>query len=190
MSKKELVANRECGECNLCCISLLIDCPELTKLPGIACENLKKSGGCSIYTKRPPTCQDWYCQWRYIPQLGDQWRPDLKGIMLSNMLEGVPEEYSHKEAFDFKILKDTSIINDQDFINVLAAFIEQGYACFISTGKPGHASTKIFLNDYLMPALSTKNIDLFKSELLTAIEECINHPKEKMAIKDGKIIRL
>jgi len=190
LNKKELVPGRECGECTLCCIKPTIDCPELKKLSGVRCENLAKTGGCSIYDKRPQTCRDFYCMWRYFPQLGDQWRPDIKGIMLSNMHEGVPDEYADKEAFDFAILTDASIIHDQDFINVLAAFIEQGFPCFISAGKPGHASTKIFLNDYLSSSVSAKNIDLFKNELLKAIEECINHPKEKMQIIDGKIIHL
>ena len=58
MNKKELVPGRECGECTLCCIKPTIDCPELKKLSGVRCENLAKTGGCSIYDKRPQTCRD------------------------------------------------------------------------------------------------------------------------------------
>lgn len=84
MSEAEgyLVAGRECGECAICCTDLLIDDDELKKPAGVRCSNCLASGGCAIYQARPKTCRSFYCLWRRIPDLDDQWRPDRCGIMI------------------------------------------------------------------------------------------------------------
>ena len=38
----ELVAQRNCGECSVCCVSLNVDTKEFQKLPGIPCAHLRK----------------------------------------------------------------------------------------------------------------------------------------------------
>jgi hypothetical protein len=71
-----LVANRECGECTACCVNLRIDEPGLQKKAGIPCPNMTPKGGCKIYSERPSVCRTWHCAWRYMSQLGEEWRPD------------------------------------------------------------------------------------------------------------------
>lgn len=37
--------------------------------------------GCGIYAARPSVCQQFLCGWRLFEELGDDWRPDLSGVM-------------------------------------------------------------------------------------------------------------
>lgn len=188
MSNLSLIPERECGECSVCCNVVSIDDPDLVKLPRIDCANLRPEGGCSIHKTRPEICRNWFCMWRYLPQLNDDWRPDKKGIMVRSTSDDVPDEYADKVAFEFVITGDDGVKNDPGLIDFLGAFISQGYPCFLSIGKPGHTATKTLLNDMLLPAVRMKNLPLFKQELSAAFEQCRSHPKRKMAITDGKIV--
>src|SRR5262245_37176595 len=86
----QLVPNRECGECNVCCKALLIDEPTLQKPPGVLCANWKPARGCGIYDTRPAACRGFFCGWRMMPELGDELRPDRSGILVRMIREHIP----------------------------------------------------------------------------------------------------
>ncbi len=54
--QQETIPGRECGDCNVCCVSLTIDDPELQKVQGYRCKNSVPGKGCVIYQNRPQTC--------------------------------------------------------------------------------------------------------------------------------------
>jgi len=188
MNNQLLIADRECGECTVCCVELTIEDQELVKLPGIKCKNLLKKGGCSIYQNRPNTCKSWYCMWRFLPLLDDQWRPDLKGILISRVFDNIPEKYSDKIALEFSIIGKRSVISDIQFIEVLCGYIVSGFPCFISYGTAGKSSRKQMLNDLLLPAIENRDFELIKKKISQAFMNCVKHPKNKMKIKNGKIV--
>lgn len=71
---RQPVPERECGDCSECCI--------VHGMPGgsTPCRYLAEGGGCGIYNRRPATCADWFCEWRY--GLGnDEDRPDKIGAV-------------------------------------------------------------------------------------------------------------
>jgi len=72
---------RECGDCQACCIAPYIDDPELKKGAFEDCRNLCETG-CSIYQNRPQTCRAFECGW-LLGAMDDDWRPDKSGIMLT-----------------------------------------------------------------------------------------------------------
>ena len=74
--KDQLVPNRDCGGCTVCCKDLAINEPDLKKVRGVLCEHCAKDSGCAIYETRPGICRTWFCGWRLLPQLDDGWRPD------------------------------------------------------------------------------------------------------------------
>ena len=80
MRADELVPGRECGDCRVCCIVPGIDTREAQKDTGSACRNLCGTG-CAIYETRPGACRTFYCAWRALPGLGENWRPDLSGVL-------------------------------------------------------------------------------------------------------------
>lgn len=73
---------RECLDCRSCCEGLLTG-----NARGSWFGNLKKCKyltdiECSIYDKRPSTCQDYYCAW--AQELLPEWmKPSLIGIVVS-----------------------------------------------------------------------------------------------------------
>lgn len=75
--------HRTCGNCNACCVALLI--PELDKRPGVWCEHLvqigQKGGQCSIYETRPEPCRKFRCLWLMGFFTAAQ-RPDRLGLVL------------------------------------------------------------------------------------------------------------
>src|SRR5262245_3990941 len=71
----------------------MINVPELKKPPGIVCQNCMEGGGCAIYSRRPSTCRDYFCAWRYLPGLDDHWRPDRCGIMAYFSNDAIPPGY-------------------------------------------------------------------------------------------------
>jgi hypothetical protein len=78
----ELVAGRQCGACNVCCITPHIDTAEFQKPPGIRCPHLCESA-CSIYENRYAACRAYHCGWRYLAFLSENWRPDKSGVLLA-----------------------------------------------------------------------------------------------------------
>ncbi len=188
MDNKLLVENRDCGECTACCVELTIEDPDLVKLPGVKCKNLHKNGGCKIYNERPKTCRDWYCMWRFMPQLSNEWRPDLKGVMIKRVFNNIPPGYEGKIALNFEIIGKKSVIHDMDFIEVLGGYIVQGFPCFISTSKPRRAANMVLLNNKLLPLEETRNLELLKSTLSDALNHSAKQHSDLLSIKDGKVI--
>jgi hypothetical protein len=79
---------RRCGPCDACCVVLKIDTPELRKKARVPCQHLTASG-CGIYASRPGVCHQFLCGWRLFEELGDDWRPDLSGVLI---LRNAPDE--------------------------------------------------------------------------------------------------
>lgn len=188
MTNTLLIENRECGACTVCCVNLTINDPELQKLPGVKCKNMVKTGGCKIYENRPKTCRDWYCMWRFIPGLSDEWRPDLKGIVIKRVFDDIPAGYEDKIALEFEIIGSKKVIHDTEFINLLRDYINKGFPCFISYGKPRTATTMVFLNDILLGPFESHNLDLVCEKITEAFKICLKKPKDKIMIRDGEII--
>lgn len=73
---------RGCGSCQLCC--RVFPVPEAGKLNTQWCRHLIKGTGCAIYEDRPSPCREFFCQWTRDEQLGEEWRPDIAGFVLSD----------------------------------------------------------------------------------------------------------
>jgi hypothetical protein len=85
-----LVSARECGACQVCCISLTIDKPAIQKMPGSACRHSLK-GGCDIYENRPDVCRVFFCGWRKVADIPADWRPDRSGILVIGESNQLPQ---------------------------------------------------------------------------------------------------
>jgi hypothetical protein len=76
----EKQAQKECGDCSLCCKLLGIEA--LNKPQGQWCPHCAKSQGCTIYDARPQECRDFACIWLENAALGPEWRPSRSKIVL------------------------------------------------------------------------------------------------------------
>jgi hypothetical protein len=77
-----VLADRDCGGCTACCVTLKVDTAELKKPAGTPCPQLTATG-CSIHAQRPTICRTWFCAWRRVAALPDEARPDRSGLIVS-----------------------------------------------------------------------------------------------------------
>jgi hypothetical protein len=71
-----------CAGCTLCCKLLAV--PELEKPAGQWCQNCAVGVGCLVHDEGQPVgCKEWNCWWRVEARVGDHWRPDRCGMVLS-----------------------------------------------------------------------------------------------------------
>ena len=65
---------RACGDCQLCCRLLPTD--EINKPANQRCPHQKSYCGCTIYPRRPMSCQLWSCRWLVDESTAGLPRPD------------------------------------------------------------------------------------------------------------------
>lgn len=161
-NESHLVPNRVCGECTACCVVLQIDDDKLNKPENQPCINMVEKGGCKIYKERPTTCQDWHCAWRFMAQLGEEWRPDLSGILLR----------SDENGIIFQPIQDPKTVLTTDrAIELIGGGIVQGIQISMNIPtKNGFRSFGMPLNNVLADAIESRNLSIIKSKLIELIE--------------------
>jgi hypothetical protein len=161
----DLVANRECGKCTVCCRIPAIDHVELQKLPGVTCPNCKV-GGCKIYETRPAPCRNFFCGWRYLPDLGNDWRPDKNGVLIR--FQPAPVGYP-STAFQFLVFGKGDVLKPA-FVDYMANLISRRLAVFLALrGPEGFSDVSVLLNDYAAEAVSRRDRDGFVKILRDAL---------------------
>ncbi len=75
-----MTTNRECGECNACCIWLKGDAYGHEFGKGKPCNFLKNN--CSIYETRPEVCKKYQCAWLQ-GLFPESLRPDKSKVLIS-----------------------------------------------------------------------------------------------------------
>jgi len=148
----ELVPGRECGTCTACCTHLTIEDPALNKPGGVTCAHCVE--GCAIYTTRPPVCRTFFCGWRQIPELGDDWRPDRSGILIRLFRS----EDGQDEA-SFIVTGPLSALGNRNLALVVAGMIAAGVrSILVVPGKPATPPALVLLNPTLSDAVGAKDI--------------------------------
>lgn len=103
-------AARACGDCIACCQQLRIDSPQLQKAGGVLCPNCT-GRGCGIYAERPQVCRDWLCTWMRAPEIPDDFRPDLLGVMFSFEAQPGSANLFERRYFVGRYLRDPSQVD-------------------------------------------------------------------------------
>src|SRR5262249_42888068 len=174
-----LVPGRECGTCTVCCSALPIDSDELQKLPGEVCTNCT-GHGCAIYNGRPRTCRGFYCGWRLLPQLDDDWRPDRSGVLIVPQNENVPDRFALREGIEFMILGGVDAVRRPGFVETLMSFVRNGIATFIAIPGPvGHFATRVFINEVLNSSAARSDGNGAVAMILRILEASKTHRFEK-----------
>jgi hypothetical protein len=151
-----LVPGRECGGCAVCCITPLIEAPELRKPAGVRCPNCRRDNLCAIYERRPKPCRDFFCGWRLIAQLGDDWRPDRCGIFLMPAERPTSPMDSRNNGVQI-LLADAAAIRKREFPGLVAAWVDAGLPVFLALSLPGGPSKAAHLNPALEDVVRRKD---------------------------------
>ncbi|MEJ0026469.1 MAG: hypothetical protein WDN01_10615 [Rhizomicrobium sp.] len=165
---------RSCGDCTVCCTALAIETAELRKPPGVACAHCTPSG-CGIYETRYPICRSYFCGWFGLPDLGEDWRPDRSGILISPREATVAGET--REGIEFLVLGGEPAIRRPAFLAFLTGLLRDGTAVFLAVpGPEGHYPARVLLND----ALSRTSPARYGDALAGALAAAKGHRFEPM----------
>lgn len=170
----EPVPNRGCGACNACCKALAIEA--LAKAPGILCPHF--AAGCTIYQRRPPTCRAWYCGWRLLQPLGEEWRPDLCEILIVPLSTSAPIRL--EVGMQFELIGALDRIFWEPFVNLVAVLIGGNVRTYLAVpSQAGCFSARALLNDSapLKQAIAEADFSRTTAILSEAVQACLRHPK-------------
>jgi Fe-S-cluster containining protein len=152
-----LVAGRECGACNACCIALTIDDAELQKPQGYRCHHAQRDNSCAIYSKRPETCRTFFCGWRQLKWIGEAMRPD-KSDVLVRMQRSVSRETGEEQLGVIFMLLSKEALKSEGLAEAVAAAVAAEVPVWLNVpGKPGYTSALARINDILRHAVFTKD---------------------------------
>ena len=185
----KLVPKRKCGGCNVCCHSLQIETTGLVKRPNERCHNLSKGGKCGLYPDWPKLCQEYFCAWRALPDLDDEWRPDKINVLLEFSQESFPPPFAGKTGFRITILDKSRVRSNYKLASFVAKQVQIGVPCILSYGNNrGENPATVFLNTALQRAVMSGPKKEIGKEILKAVNVCEQMPKQKTKIENGKII--
>ncbi len=154
-------SSKSCGACNLCCIELPINTPELQKKAQTPCSHLTEKG-CGIYATRFPICRQFLCGWRLFPELGEEWRPDLSGIMIVQVAQkDLPEIYrAAGHGMQFLVLGGEAAVTRPGVAEYVADQVSRGVAVYLTADTP-----RALVNEYL-PAAAANDLPAVRRIIL------------------------
>lgn len=183
----ELIANRECGKCTVCCKVLAIDDPELAKPPGVMCPNCKTGSGCKIYETRPGPCRGFFCGWRVLPDADDKWRPDRIGVMIRLQQEGIPAGYQPM-GLQFLVLGGTDVLTTP-LITYIVSLITNRVAVFLAMrGPEGFSDVSAFLNEILAQPVARRDKNGIMKTLRSVLDAMSRNKFEPAVLKHGNSV--
>ena len=155
MKRRNDPSSKSCGACNLCCIELPIKTPELQKEARTPCSHLTEKGGCGIYATRFPICRQFLCGWRLFPELGEEWRPDLSGILILQVPQAsIPKIYQPAgHGMQLLVTGGEAAVTRPGFAEYILEQVSKGVAVYMTATTP-----RALLNEYLQPLVPTQNL--------------------------------
>lgn len=182
----QLVPNRICGPCNVCCKQPAILEPELKKAPGVLCPHCRETAGCTIYETRPATCRTHFCAWRLLHQFADDWRPDLSNVYIE--IKGDPPEHFHhllpnaSFALKFTLLGELNPLRLGLLATTIASLIDHDLPVILAVAAPPeHLGCHMLLNETLKPYAAECGREFFQA-FAKALHACSDFEPLKAAI--------
>ncbi|MBV9548277.1 MAG: hypothetical protein JO256_01230 [Alphaproteobacteria bacterium] len=165
---------RECGSCNACCVVPVIDSPELTKLSGSLCCN-STAAGCAIYETRPRLCRRFFCGWRRLKLVPDDWRPDASGVFIT--LEEAPPGFGGQPALNLMLVDNPlKTVRQPWFVDFVAGAVARGVPLYLGLpGPKGMQAAMLPLNGAEMDAAARASRGAVKEILERTLKRLTAH---------------
>ena len=98
--------------------------------------------------------------------------------------DGIPEKYQQKAGLEFTLIGSPQKTHWQPLVEYIATLVSTEVPVFIAVlGKPGHPSSKVLVNDGVLSALETCDFSKVGDHLASALEVCVKHAAEKVALE-------
>jgi hypothetical protein len=156
-SANPLVPGRECGGCDVCCVELTIEDPELQKVQGYRCRHLSPGQGCGIYATRPRTCREFHCGWRSLKWVRETLRPDRSGVLVRLHYEVAKSTGVPRLGVIFSLLTEASLKAEGLAESVAAAVNAEIPVHIHVPGPPGHTAGQARINEILLDAVRARD---------------------------------
>lgn len=183
----KLVPGRECGECSVCCVVLNVDTEEFQKMPGVPCAHLCAKG-CSIHATRFPVCRSFHCGWRYLGDLGEDWRPDKSGILVDFQTEDLPLHYPKRPGIRLMLVGPKEQAITPAFLEYVSRLIIAEVPVILSVpGPKGHFPAGAFLNDALKEAVKKHDLGAVDAVLSAALQGLATHRFNPIVHRHGPV---
>jgi hypothetical protein len=152
-----LVADRDCGDCNVCCVALTIDDPALQKVQGFRCLNTLPDKTCAIYDDRPRTCRVFFCGYRRLKWVKDTLRPDQSGVLVNLQYESKPGETPVRMGVTFTLFS-AAAVKAEGLAESVAAAVGSGVPVYVQIpGPPGFTWAQARIDEALRPAVHARD---------------------------------
>ena len=153
----ELVPGRECGACNVCCVALMIDDPELQKVQGYRCRNTLPDKSCAIYATRPDTCRTFNCGWRLLKWVRPTLRPDISGVLVRLQYETSRDRSTTTLGIIVSLMGSASL-KAEGLAETVAAGVAAGVPVYLHVpGPPGYTAGRVRINEVLEGAVQARD---------------------------------
>ncbi len=148
----DVIADRQCGSCNVCCVALTINDPALQKVQGYRCKNATADNQCAIYPDRPQTCRWFECGWRLLKWVKQGLRPDRSGVLIRLQVSKTGDHGVIVTLLDNRSLKAEGLAE------TVAAAVAAGLPVYLHVpGPPGHTSAQARIDGALVHAVATRD---------------------------------
>jgi hypothetical protein len=128
---------RACGGCVVCCITPILDDPEIQKAAGVRCRHCSGSA-CKIYENRPQPCRGFFCGWRLHSGLGDEWRPDRSGVLILVEVRKAPSPHPKPPAITLMLLREPrKLVSSRRLVSLVRTEVLRGSTVYLAL--PGTA---------------------------------------------------
>jgi hypothetical protein len=177
--ENHLVPGRECGACRVCCEDLPIDTEEIQKNSRLLCKNYREGCGCTIYETRPSVCRSYFCGWRLLSQLDENWRPSDVGILVYFQNSGIPEGYAPGSGIEFCLLNPEAV-KEPNLAKTVAHYVNAGTPTFLKLLAPqGYKSANVLLNSVLHEVAAAGKIQLVQKGLEAILHLLMNRKTQR-----------
>jgi Fe-S-cluster containining protein len=184
--ESQLIAGRDCGSCNVCCVALTIDDPELQKPQGYRCRNTQRDHSCAIYERRPQTCRSFNCSWRQLKWIRDTMRPDISGVLVRMHREISRQTGEERMGVIFMLLTKKALMAEGLAESVAAAVAADVPVYLQVPGPPGYTSSQAPMNDVLRHAVMTNDKPAVLEVLRRARAQGENGERRRIVLKPRK----
>jgi Fe-S-cluster containining protein len=152
-----LVAGRTCGSCNVCCVELTINDPELQKVQGYRCPHSQPDNSCGIYPRRPHTCRTFYCGWRRLKWIREPLKPDRSGVLVRLHGEISKADGTRRLGVEFTLL-NAAALNAEGLAESVAAAVAADVPVYLNIpGPPGYTGGQTRINEVLRDAVLVRD---------------------------------
>jgi hypothetical protein len=177
----DLVPGRDCGTCDVCCVVPSVDVAEIQKAASARCRHC--TDGCDIYDTRPQVCRDYFCGWRRLAAIPDDWRPDKCGVLTSPVSVDLTPSRQVTGVVLTLVGNPLKTVRSPSFIAFVSRSIMRNTPLYLALpGPAGHIPAKVLLNGKAMTEALSRSSGRVKEVLESALAALKAHTFEKQTL--------